>query len=69
MVGFCHLGVERNRALVLDASLFGLFQCGVNVSELKVRVSKFGLVGDNLLQGRNGGFKFLLVNVALRFIQ
>ena len=68
-IGLGHFGIDGDGALVLGASLVGFHQRGVNVSKLEVRVSEFGSFADKLLQRRNGGFEFLFVNEALRFIK
>src|SRR5712664_2705675 len=64
-----HFWVDCDGACVFGASLVSFLERGVDVRKLKMRVSEFRLVSDNLLQRRNGGFEFLLVNAALRFIE
>src|SRR5260370_35130189 len=61
--------VNWDGGCAFGASLVSFLERGVDVRKLKMRVSEFRLVGDNLLQRRNGGFEFLLVNEALRFIE
>src|SRR5437762_3049948 len=47
----------------------GSFQGRVDIRKLKVRVSKFGLVGNDFLQRCNGRLKITFVDVALGFIE
>src|ERR1700687_2448750 len=68
-MGLGHFGVDGDRAFVFGACLLGFIKRSENVSKLEVCVSEVGLICDDLLQWTDGCFEFLLVNVALRFIQ
>src|SRR5712664_707070 len=68
-VCFGHFRVDSDGARVFGASFVRVLQRRISVSELKVRVSEFGLIGDDFLQRNNGRLEILVVDISLRFIK
>src|SRR5438552_9095018 len=64
-----HFWVDGDDACVFGAGFVSSFQGRVDIRKLKVRVSKFGLVGNDFLQRCNGRLKITFVDVALGFIE
>jgi hypothetical protein len=68
-VGFRHFAIDGDGAFVFGASFGGSFQRGVGVSELEVGVGYVGFFGQEFLQGRDGGFEIVFVDVVLGVVQ
>src|SRR6266403_214883 len=68
-ISFGHFWIDSDGSYVFGACLVRFLERCVDVRELKMRVSKFWLFGDNLLQRLNRRFKIALVDVPLSLIQ
>src|SRR5207247_820761 len=68
-IGLRHFWVHGDGAGVFGASFIRSLQRRIDVGELKVRVRKFGLVGDDSLQRSNGRLEVFIVDIALSFLE
>src|SRR6516164_4791970 len=68
-VGGGHFGIEPNGALVFGLRLLGLFERRVNVGKLKMAVGKVRLIGEDLLERRDGRLKLFFVDIALCLVE